>query len=69
MARKCRDCSKCTERGIKRFTKKVANAALITGTLGGSAVASKGVKAVRELCPICNHPLAWHEIVDGRFKD
>jgi hypothetical protein len=66
---KCRDCKKCTERGITRLTKKMANGALIAGTLGTSAVGSKVVKGMREICPICKHPITSHEIVDGRFKD
>lgn len=66
---KCRDCKKCTERGITRLTKKVANAGLITLTVGGSVVGSKAVKGLRQNCPICKHPITTHEIVDGRFKD
>jgi len=69
MAKKCRDCKKCTERGILGFTKKVGNAALIAGTLGGSVVGAKAAKGLRQNCPECGHPITYHEVVDGRFKD
>ncbi len=65
----CRDCKKCTERGVFGFTKKVANAALIAGTLGTSVIGSKAVKSLRQTCPVCSHPLAQHSVIDGRFKD
>lgn len=66
---KCRDCKKCTERGIVKLMKKTANTALIVGTVGTSAVGSKVVKEMRQICPVCKHPITAHEIVDGRFKD
>jgi len=66
---KCRDCKKCTERGIVKLVKKTANTALIAGTLGGSAVGAKAVKGLRQICPVCGHPITTHELVDGRFKD
>ena len=69
MANKCRDCKKCKERGITRFAKKAANAALIVGTVGTSALAAQGIKVARENCPVCGHALAMHSIIDGRFKD
>lgn len=66
---KCRDCKKCTERGIAGFTKKMANATLIAGTLGTSVVGAKAVRGVRQNCPVCGHPLKMHSVIDGRFKD
>ena len=69
MAGKCRDCSKCTERGLTRLVKKASNAALIAGSLGTSVVGAKAIKGMRQTCPVCKHPIAWHEIIDGRFKD
>lgn len=66
---KCRDCKKCTERGMVGLTKKLGNAALITGTLGTSVVGAKMVRGMRQNCPVCGHPLTQHSIVDGRFKD
>lgn len=67
--RKCRDCSKCTERGITRLTKKVGNATMVATTLGTSALGAKAVRGMRENCPICGHPITRHQLVDGRFKD
>ena len=69
MADKCRDCKKCTERGILGMGKKLANAALVVGTLGTSAVAAAAVRGVRQNCPVCGHPVTMHAVVDGRFKD
>jgi hypothetical protein len=66
---KCRDCSKCTERGITKLIKKTANAGLIVGTLGTSVAGAQAIKGVRQNCPICTHPISRHEIIDGRFKD
>lgn len=66
---KCRDCGKCTERGLTKLIKKTANAGLIVGSLGTSAIAAQGVKGLRQNCPICKHPISRHEIIDGRFKD
>ncbi len=66
---KCRDCKKCKERGIIGLTKKMANTALIVGSLGTSVVGSKVAGSLREKCPECGHPITTHEIVDGRFKD
>lgn len=65
----CRDCKKCTERGITKMVKKAGNAALIVGTLGTSAVGAQVVKGVRQNCPVCGHPLTMHSVIDGRFKD
>jgi hypothetical protein len=67
--KRCRDCKKCTERGIAGFTKKLANTTMIVGTLGTSAVGAKAIRGMRQNCPICGHPISMHEIVDGRFKD
>lgn len=67
--RKCRDCKKCTERGISGLTKKVANATLVVGTLGTSAIGAKAVRGMRQNCPVCGHPITTHDVVDGRFKD
>ena len=69
MAGKCRDCQKCTERGLTRLVKKTANAALIAGSLGASVVGAAAIKGMRQNCPICKHPITHHEIIDGRFKD
>ncbi len=67
--RQCRDCKKCTERGITRLVKKTANATLAVGTLGASVVGAAAVKGVRQNCPVCGHPITHHDVVDGRFKD
>lgn len=67
--KKCRDCKKCTERGILGLGKKLANTALIVGSLGTSVVGAAAVRGVRQNCPECGHPLAMHAVVDGRFKD
>jgi hypothetical protein len=67
--RKCRDCKKCTQRGISKLTKKVANATLVVGTLGTSAVGAAAFRGMRQNCPICGHPITEHEFVDGRFQD
>jgi hypothetical protein len=69
MAKKCRDCKKCTERGILGLGKKMANTALIVGSLGTSVVGATAVRGVRKMCPVCGHPIATHEIIDRRFKD
>lgn len=69
MARTCRDCGKCTERGVTRLIKKAANATLVVGTLGTSAVTAKAIKGMRKTCRECGHPLEWHQEIDGRFKD
>ncbi len=66
---KCRDCTKCTERGITRLTKKIGNAALVVGTLGTSAVGAAAIRGVRQNCPVCGHPITIHSVIDGRFKD
>lgn len=66
---RCRDCKKCTERGITRLTKKVANGALVATTLGGSAVGAAAVRGMRQNCPVCGHPITHHTVIDGRFKD
>lgn len=66
---KCRDCAKCTERGITRWVKKTANTAAVVGTLGASAVGAKAIRGMRQMCPICGHPIAQHATIDGRFKD
>lgn len=69
-AKICRDCSKCTERGITSAGKKSANAVLIGGTLGMSVVGSKLVGAFRKKCPQCGHPLSLHaQTESGAFKD
>ncbi len=65
----CRDCTKCTERGLTRLVKKTANAAMVVGTLGTSAVGAAAVRGMRQNCPVCGHPITRHEIIDGRFKD
>lgn len=67
--RKCRDCKKCTERGISKFTKKVANTTLAVGSLGTSVMGAAAVRGMRQNCPICGHPITAHEFVDGRFQD
>ncbi len=67
--RKCRDCNKCTERGLTRFTKKVANVTMVVGTLGTSVVGAKAIRGMRQNCPICGHPITTHEMIDGRFQD
>lgn len=69
MGKKCRDCKKCTERGLIGMTKKAANAALIAGSLGTSVVGAKAARGLRQNCPVCNHPITWHHTIDGRFKD
>jgi hypothetical protein len=69
MAKKCRDCKKCTERGIVGLVKKTANAGLIVGTLGTSVIGSKTIHGMRQVCPECKHPITMHEVIDGRFKD
>ena len=66
---KCRDCSKCKERGLTGLVKKTANAGLVVGTFGASAVTSKAIHATRQLCPVCGHPVNRHEKIDGRFLD
>jgi hypothetical protein len=66
---RCRDCSKCKERGLTGLIKKTANATLVVGTLGGSAIASKAAHSVRQTCPVCGHPVSRHEKIDGRFMD
>jgi hypothetical protein len=66
----CRDCSKCTERGVTSTVKALANATLIVCTLGISAVVSKMIHSGRKLCPQCGHPLSRHErVASGMFKD
>lgn len=67
--RVCRDCKKCTERGIMRLTKKLANTTMVVGTLGTSAVSAKAIRGLRQNCPVCGHPITHHEFVDGRFQD
>lgn len=69
MAKKCRDCKKCTERGIVGLVKKTANAALVVGSLGTSAVGAAAIRGMRKNCPVCGHPITMHEIIDNRFKD
>jgi len=70
MAKKhCRDCKKCIERGILSMGKKLANAALVVGTLGTSAIGAAVVRGVRQNCPQCGHPITMHSVIDGRFKD
>jgi hypothetical protein len=65
----CRDCKKCTERGILGLGKKVANTALAVGTLGGSVIGAAAIRGMRQNCPQCGHPITMHAVVDGRFKD
>lgn len=57
----CKDCRRCTESGLSSAAKKSANAMLVLGTLGMSAVASKGAGAMRRKCPICNHFMSEHQ--------
>jgi hypothetical protein len=56
----CKDCRRCTESGLSSAAKKSANAMLLVGTLGMSAVASKSAGALRRKCPICNHFMSEH---------
>lgn len=65
----CRDCSKCTERGLISTMKALANTVLIVCTLGISAVVAGFIRGSRKMCPVCNHPLSMHSMVGGRFKD
>lgn len=69
MAGKCRDCSKCTERGAASSSKRFLNLVLICCTLGLSVVVSRIYGMFRKKCPTCKHPLAWHTTVNGMFKD
>ncbi len=66
---KCRDCAKCTERGITRLTKKIGNAALVVGSVGTSALGAAAIRGMRQNCPVCGHPMTQHTVIDGRFKD
>lgn len=67
---RCRDCSKCTERGYVGATKKLLNLALIVCTLGLSVVASKSIHSGRQMCPSCGHPLTRHaRAAGGLFRD
>ena len=61
----CRDCSQCTQTGVKRFGKKMVN----IGTLGGAALVAKTARAFKEVCPVCGHPMDDHRTVDGKFQD
>jgi hypothetical protein len=66
----CRDCEKCTERPFIRQTKKALNGVLIVCTLGLSVLVSKLWDSGRKDCPVCHHPLAWHNRDEyGRFHD
>ncbi len=66
----CRDCDKCTERGLTRDVKRLANLALIICTVGLSALVSKWIHSGRRLCPQCRHPLSRHaRSSEGWFKD
>lgn len=69
MAKACRDCSKCTERGVATGAKKSANLVLIVCTFGLSAIISGIFGMFRKKCPICGHPMKWHARVGGRFVD
>lgn len=66
---RCRDCSRCTERGLLSATRALGKVALVIGTLGIWAVIERVANGIRRMCPVCGHPLAWHRVVDGRYQD
>jgi len=69
MSHRCRDCTKCTERGMTSTFKTLGNLCLIVCTLGLSAIASNLIHSGRKLCPECRHPLSRHTMVRGRYQD
>lgn len=38
-------------------------------TLGIVALISRFGRSVQKTCRVCGHPIAFHSIIDGRFKD
>lgn len=69
MSQTCRDCSKCTERGITSIMKRLGNRMLAVLTLGTSAVVSRMIHSGRKMCPRCHHPLSRHTMVGGKYQD
>lgn len=65
MATACRDCRRCTETPIMRGLRKLFNIC----TLGIVALISRFGRSVQKTCRVCGHPIAFHSIIDGRFKD
>lgn len=62
MARRCRDCPRCTESCIVGLI-------LLPFRLTWAIATSWNVGLFQRNCPQCRHPLAIHHKVGGRFAD
>lgn len=65
MSNACRDCKRCVESPMTRFLRVLFNVC----TLGVFALLGSLRRSVQKTCRICGHPIAFHSVVDGRFKD
>ena len=61
MAKRCRDCKRCTESAAKRLVASPVRVA--TKPVSGTG------RLFKKKCRQCGHPLSWHKTVAGRFKD